>query len=75
MNDQHPPDWDPKSKEVLRDQRAAYDDMRRRCPVAHSEFLGLVPVPARGCARALHDHETVRRSSFPNSGQHEPQPV
>jgi len=33
-------DWDPKSDAVLRDQRAAYDEMRERCPVAYSDFLG-----------------------------------
>jgi cytochrome P450 len=34
------PDWDPRDHLVLEDQRAAYDGMRERCPVAHSEFLG-----------------------------------
>jgi len=58
MNDQHLPDWDPKSKEVLRDQRAAYDDMRRRCPVAHSESLGWSLFRHEDVTRALHDHET-----------------
>jgi cytochrome P450 len=33
-------DWDPRSEGVLNDQRSAYDDMRDRCPVAKSEFLG-----------------------------------
>jgi cytochrome P450 len=33
-------DWDPRSEPVLEDQRAAYDDMRQRCPVAYSDFLG-----------------------------------
>ena len=33
------PDWDPRSEDVLRDQRAAYDGMRERCPVAWSEFM------------------------------------
>lgn len=33
------PDWDPRSPEVMRDQRAAYDDMRERCPVAYSELM------------------------------------
>ncbi len=32
-------DWDPRDPSVLDDQRRAYDDMRERCPVAHSEFL------------------------------------
>lgn len=36
----HKQDWDPSSADVLRDLVAAYDEMRRRCPVAHSELLG-----------------------------------
>lgn len=58
MNDQHPPDWNPKSDDVSRDQRAAYDDLRRRCPVAHSEFLGWTLFRHEDVTRALHDHET-----------------
>ena len=32
--------WDPQDPAVLQDQRGAYDEMRGRCPVAHSEALG-----------------------------------
>lgn len=32
-------DWDPKAAHVLHDQIGAYDDIRRRCPVAHSDAL------------------------------------
>lgn len=32
--------WDPRSPEVLANQIAAYDEMRGRCPIAHSDFLG-----------------------------------
>jgi cytochrome P450 len=32
--------WDPQDPEVLQDQRAAYDEMRTHCPVAHSEVMG-----------------------------------
>ena len=32
-------DWDPRDASVLEDQRAAYDQMRERCPVAYSEFM------------------------------------
>jgi cytochrome P450 len=32
--------WNPQAPEVLDDQRAAYDEMRERCPVAHSEVMG-----------------------------------
>ena len=58
MNDQPPPDWDPKSNEVMRDQRAAYDEMRRRCPVAYSEFLGWSLFRHEDVTRVLLDHET-----------------
>lgn len=34
------PDWDSRDPSVLANQRRAYDDMRERCPVAHSEALG-----------------------------------
>ena len=58
MNDQPSPDWDPKSSEALRDQRATSDDLRRRCPVAHSESLGWSLFRHADVTRALHDHET-----------------
>ncbi|HET7026121.1 MAG TPA: cytochrome P450 [Candidatus Limnocylindrales bacterium] len=32
--------WTPQDPAVLRDQRAAYDEMRAQCPVAHSDALG-----------------------------------
>lgn len=32
-------DWDPRADAVLNDQISVYDQMRRFCPVAHSEFL------------------------------------
>ena len=40
VTDRQAPDWDPRDQLVLEDQRAAYDGMRERCPVARSEFLG-----------------------------------
>lgn len=40
MSEAPRPDWDPRSEAVQRDQLAAYDEMRERCPVAYSEFLG-----------------------------------
>lgn len=39
MNNATRTDWDPRSEEVSRDQRAAYDAMRERCPIAHSNLL------------------------------------
>lgn len=58
MSDHPQPDWNPKSAEVLRDPRAAYDDMRRRCPVAYSEFLGWSLFRHADVLRVLLDHET-----------------
>ncbi len=58
MKDQISPDWNPKSPEVMRDQRAAYDDMRRRCPVAYSEFMGWSLFRHADVTRVLLDHET-----------------
>lgn len=65
------PDWDPTAPEVLRDQRAAYDAMRRRCPVAYSEFLGWSLFRHEDVLRVLLDHETFsnavsRHLSVPN---------
>lgn len=50
--------WDPVSPEVLRDQRAAYDRMRRRCPVAWSELMGWSLFRHADVMRALLDHKT-----------------
>ena len=52
------PDWDPRSPEVLRDPRAAYDEMRRRCPVAYSEFMGWSLFRHEDVTRVLLDPET-----------------
>jgi cytochrome P450 len=40
LSDVRRDDWDPRDASVLKDQRAAYGQMRERCPVAHSEFMG-----------------------------------
>jgi cytochrome P450 len=40
MSDTPTSDWDPRDPSVLRDQRRAYDEMRERCPVAFSDYLG-----------------------------------
>ena len=39
MSPHNPTDWNPTSAAVQADQIAAYDAMRRRCPVAHSDYL------------------------------------
>lgn len=51
-------DWNPTSPEVQRDQRAAYDEMRRRCPVAYSEFMGWSLFRHEDVLRVLLDHQT-----------------
>ena len=64
-------DWEPLSEGVLRDQRAAYDDMRERCPVARSEALGWSVFRHADVRRILFDPDTFSnvvssRRSVPN---------
>ncbi|HPU55576.1 MAG TPA: cytochrome P450, partial [Verrucomicrobiota bacterium] len=71
MNNEHLPDRNAASEGVTRDQRAAYDDMRRRCPVAHSESMGWTLFRHDDVMRVLLDHETFsnavsRHLSVPN---------
>ncbi|HJW53750.1 MAG TPA: cytochrome P450 [Burkholderiaceae bacterium] len=49
-------DWDPRSDAVLKDQIAAYDDMRHRCPVAHSGYLNWSLFRHQDVMHALQDH-------------------
>lgn len=58
MNDKSEPDWDPMAEDVLRDQRAAYDEMRERCPVAYSEFMQWSLFRHEDVTRVIHDHDT-----------------
>lgn len=58
MNKKLKPDWDPRSAAVLENQIAAYDDMRQRCPVAHSEYLHWSLFRHADVLRALNDHQT-----------------
>jgi len=64
-------DWDPKSAAVLGDQRAAFDEMRERCPVAYSDLLGWSLFRHEDIVRVLNDPETFssvvsRNLSVPN---------
>ncbi|TKA92976.1 cytochrome P450 [Halopseudomonas bauzanensis] len=64
-------DWDPRSDSVLRDQRAAYDAMRERCPVAHSDYAGWSLFHHADVRRVLLDHVSFsnrvsRHVSVPN---------
>ncbi|SAL83233.1 cytochrome P450 [Caballeronia choica] len=58
MNEKVVDDWDPRSDVIAHDQAAAYDDMRRRCPVAHSEYLHLSLFCHEDVMRVLNDPET-----------------
>src|SRR5690554_6128438 len=71
MSSNHTPDWDPASPDVLDDQRAAYDHMRRTCPVAYSDFLQWSLFRHEDVLRALDDPKTFsnvvsRHLSVPN---------
>ena len=61
-------DWDPRLDVVIKDQIAAYDDMRHRCPVAHSAHLNWSLFRHQDVLRALHDHQTFSNavSSHPS---------
>lgn len=58
MNQNLRPDWEPTSQPVLDNQISAYDDMRQRCPVAHSEYLNWSLFRHSDVMRVLDDHET-----------------
>jgi cytochrome P450 len=70
MNETRRDDWDPRDPSVLDDQRAAYDRMRERCPVAHSEFMGWSLFRHADVTRVLADPETfssrARHVAIPN---------
>lgn len=72
MNDTKPADWNPRSQDVLDDQIAAYDVMRKRCPVAHSNYLWWSLFRHEDVMRVLQDHETFSNAasnhlSIPNA--------
>jgi cytochrome P450 len=56
-------DWDPRAPEVLDDQVRAYDAMRERCPVAHSQAMGWSLFRHADVCAALDDPETYTNSS------------
>ncbi len=72
MNAARPVDWNPRSQDVLSDQIAAYDAMRKRCPVAHSDYLWWSLFRHDDVMRVLQDHETFSNAasnhlSIPNA--------
>ena len=54
----HETDWDPASPDVHRDQRAAYDAMRERCPVARSAPAQWTVFGHADVGRVIRDHNT-----------------
>lgn len=71
MSNSPQPDWDPRSQAVLDNQIAAYDRMRGRCPVAHSDYLHWSVFRHADVLRVLEDHGTFsnvvsRHPSVPN---------
>lgn len=72
MDATKPADWDPRSQDVLDDPIAAYDAMRDRCPVAHSDYLWWSLFRHEDVMRVLQDPETFSNAasnhlSIPNA--------
>ena len=63
MNRKQHDDWNPRDASVQEDQRRAYDEMRERCPVAHSEFMGWSLFRHADIAAVLSDPETYSNAS------------
>lgn len=63
VSDHPTPDWDPRDASVLRDQRRAYDEMRKHCPVAYSDFLGWTLFQHQDIVSVLADPETYSSAS------------
>lgn len=51
-------DWDPRSEPVQANQVAAYDEMRARCPVAHSPYRNWTVFRHSDIVRILDDPDT-----------------
>lgn len=70
MNKEQHDDWNPLDASILKDQRRAYDEMRERCPVAHSAFMGWSLFRHEDIATVLAEPETYsnvsRHLAIPN---------
>lgn len=69
--DGHETDWDPRGEDVQRNQIRAYDAMRERCPVAHSDYLGWSLFRHADVLQVVTDHHgfsnvVSRHPSVPN---------
>lgn len=58
MAEQHHEDWDPRSAEVQKDQIRAYDAMRKKCPVAWSDYQQWTLFRHADVMQVLEDHHT-----------------
>ncbi|WP_153557667.1 cytochrome P450 [Roseimaritima sediminicola] len=58
MNEPKRPDWNPDAAEVQEDQVAAYDQLRRRGPLAWSESRGWSVLRHEDVLRVLNDHDS-----------------
>ncbi len=56
-------DWDPRSSSVLSQPTEACDRMRRRCPVAYSDYLGWSLFRHDDVTRVLNDHDTFSNAA------------
>jgi cytochrome P450 len=66
-----PQDWNPQDTEVLADKRHAYDEMRERCPVAHSDMMHWSVFRHTDVVAVINDPDTFINASphraIPNS--------
>lgn len=63
MKEAPPNDWNPRDEATLQDQIAVYDDMRKRCPVAHSDYLNWSLFRHEDVTRVLNDHQTFSNAA------------
>ncbi|ROQ21256.1 hypothetical protein EDC38_1879 [Marinimicrobium koreense] len=72
MTDHRPTyDWNPRSDTVLDNPVASFDDMRQRCPVARSKYMGWSVFRHEDVLAVVTDHETFsnqvsKHRSVPN---------
>lgn len=71
MIDRSEQNWNPLDDAVLADQRQAYDDLRERCPVAHSDTMHWSLFRHADVVKVLDDPDTFinasRHHAIPNS--------
>ena len=63
MSHSHHEDWNPRDERVLENQTAAFDEQRRECPVAYSEFLGWSLFRHQDVVNAVDDPESFSSQS------------